>query len=86
MTSHGVESLTMRVQFDATAALPSRRWYFAEMPDLGRLEVPDPSEGRDLGSPASAMLSGSSDGATRCKVWSGVAVVNTDFRSKNGQW
>lgn len=48
VTSHGVESLTMRVQFDATAALPSRCWYFAEMLDLDRLEVPDRSEGRDL--------------------------------------
>jgi hypothetical protein len=48
VTSHGVEHLAMRVQFDPAAARPSRCWYFAAVPHVGRLDPPDPREGRDL--------------------------------------
>jgi hypothetical protein len=48
VTSHGIEQLTMRVQFDLSTALPARCWYFAAMPDLGRLDPPGAEEGRDL--------------------------------------
>jgi hypothetical protein len=48
VTSYGIDALTMRVQFDSGGSLPSRCWYFAAMPDLGRLELPDLDEGRDL--------------------------------------
>jgi hypothetical protein len=48
VTSHGINSLTMRVQFDDQIPLPSRCWYFAAAPDLGRLEPPGPGEDRDV--------------------------------------
>jgi len=48
VTSHGIDSLTMRVQFDTEVPVPTRCWYFAEAFDVGRLEPPDPDEERDL--------------------------------------
>ena len=48
VTSHGIDSLTMRAQFDLEVPLPTRCWYFAAAPDVGRLEPPEPGEQRDL--------------------------------------
>ena len=48
VTSHGIASLIMRVQFDTSVSLPERCWHFAAMPDFGRLELPGPEEGRDV--------------------------------------
>lgn len=49
VTSHGILSLVMRVQFDLQTPLPERCWYFAAMPDVDRLEEPATEEkGRDI--------------------------------------
>lgn len=48
VTSHGIDNLTMRAQFDLGVPPPSRCWYFAAVPDLGRLEPPGLGEQRDL--------------------------------------
>jgi hypothetical protein len=48
VTSQGVDSLTMRVQFDQSLPLPAHCWYFSALPDSDRLEPPAPHEGRNL--------------------------------------
>ncbi|MFF5230651.1 hypothetical protein [Dactylosporangium sp. NPDC000521] len=46
VTSHGIEDLTMRIQFDISQPLPKRAWWFAEVPDIDRLIPPEPGDDR----------------------------------------
>ncbi|MDG6100947.1 hypothetical protein Daura_01555 [Dactylosporangium aurantiacum] len=46
VTSHGIDELTIRIQFDNTLPLPKRAWWFAEVPDIDRLIPPEPGDDR----------------------------------------
>ncbi len=46
VTAHGINDLTMRIQFDTSVPLPKRAWFFAEVPDVDRLIPPESGDDR----------------------------------------